>query len=291
MLDGPRGHSDRHDVLRIFVMGGLAQRNRCCDLALRGFIVCAVLVAMFTLPCWAGPPFITNDPDPPDPGQFEIITSMADFQAYRNNTQFGSLLGVEVNYGADPLTQLTVAVPSGFSRGPGSDMQLGIGDLVLEYKHRFGVDADKGYFGVNPQVTFASGGQLGAGRMTADVPVLYQKQFGKTVVYTDLRYRWHASNNGGSYVFWGAVAERELNDKWTLGGELYALSRNQLYNGAPVRAYQGYNLGLRYKLNAHATLIFAAGNSFSGDPALTLYAGIVILTTPSKRPEPDKDTH
>lgn len=252
---------------------------------MRQLLLALLLVLTSSLSGWAGPPYITNDPDPPDPGQFEIIPSAASLQAYKNNTQNGGFLSLEVNYGADARTQLSVGVPSAFGNSNSNGFQYGVGDVYLEYKHRFGDDEQKSYFGVDPTISFPTGGQLGAGsgRVLVDLPVLYQYKVDKnTVVYTDMRYRWHASANGGSYVYWGAVVERDVSDTLTLGAELYNTTRNELYTGAPDVSNQGFNLGLRYKLNEHATFILSAGRSFEGDPLLTLFVGVIVLTTPPK---------
>src|ERR1700761_2303696 len=60
----------------------------------------AVLAAGNPLPATAGPPFLTDDPEPVDYGHWEIIGFSMGTSVQGDAA--GSLPGVEVNYGALP---------------------------------------------------------------------------------------------------------------------------------------------------------------------------------------------
>src|ERR1700722_16474192 len=111
---------------------------------MKRLLLCGLLLMMLSAQAWAGPPFITNDPDPPDPGQFETIYS-ATLQQNRNGTQSGEAGDIEGNYGRDPHTQWTCSFPVAYSNSSASGLQVGPGDGILEYKYRFGLDPSKGY--------------------------------------------------------------------------------------------------------------------------------------------------
>src|SRR5512135_2558832 len=86
------------------------------------------------LSAWAGPPFVTDDPEPVDYQHYE---------AYLAWEQTGTLSGnttsplVEVNYGALPDVQLSVTLPYAFSSPAGQPAQQGMGDMVFGAKYRF----------------------------------------------------------------------------------------------------------------------------------------------------------
>jgi len=143
---------------------------------------------------WAGPPFVTHDPDPPEPGQWEINLPWS-MERNRNGSASGEWVRVDINYGYDAYTQLSIEMPMPYKFPAGGGLHFGAGYVLLEYKRRFGTDAGVGYFGFNPELTLPTGDAtrgLGAGRATLQLPLLYQKQRGDTVVYGDARYKWHA---------------------------------------------------------------------------------------------------
>jgi hypothetical protein len=61
-------------------------------------------------PSLTGPPFITNDPDPPEVGQWELILP-ATLNRNSNGQVSGELVTLDVNYGYDRFTQLSVELP------------------------------------------------------------------------------------------------------------------------------------------------------------------------------------
>ena len=128
-------------------------------------LITAALCLLGT-PVSAGPPFITNDPDPPEVGQFEINLPYT-LERGVDGTRAGQFVTFDINYGADRFTQLSIEVPIAYNRPASGGTRAGVGDLLLEYKRRFGTDPRKGYFGINPQLLLPTGSErrdLGAGR-------------------------------------------------------------------------------------------------------------------------------
>jgi hypothetical protein len=231
-------------------------------------------------PAWAGPPFITNDPDPPEVGQFEINLPFT-LERAPDGGRAGQFVTFDINYGADRFTQLSVEVPVAYSQPAGGGTWAGVGDVLLEYKRRFGTDPRRGYFGINPQLLLPTGSErrgLGPGRMTAQFPLLYQKQWGKTVFYTDLRYRLRGGEEGRSFWFLGGVVERQVGSRLKVGGELYGTTPKE----AGGKHNAGFNLGFRYTVSPGHVLMVSGGRSFRGDPDLTLFVGWRLLTPPSR---------
>jgi hypothetical protein len=74
--------------------------------ALRQASVCAV--ACVAQPAWAGPPFLTDDPEPTEAGHWEIYAPL--IEADGQGTEFEGAAGVEINYGPTTDLQLTVGL-------------------------------------------------------------------------------------------------------------------------------------------------------------------------------------
>lgn len=229
-------------------------------------------------PAFAGPPFITNDPDPPDLKQWEINLPWT-LKRTPGGRQSGELVRIDVNYGYDPYTQLSVELPFPYADLAGGGLGFGAGDVLLEYKRRFGRPEETSYFGTDIEVTLPTGDHkrgLGAGRVTLDVPLIYQKRWDDTVVYSDLRYRWQAGERGKNFWFFGIAFEQRISERLKLGAELYGTTPASLGGNGNA----GFNLGGKYKLAAGTVLMFSAGRSFRADPELTLLLGLKILFPP-----------
>ncbi len=229
-------------------------------------------------PASAGPPFVTNDPDPPEVGQFEINLPFT-LERASDGSRSGQFLTLDLNYGADPNTQISVEVPFAYARAAGGPTSAGAGDLLLEYKRRLGTEAGKGYFGINPQLLLPSGSEsrgLGAGRVTAQLPLLYQKRWGETVFYTDLRYHLRRGENGKSYWYLGGAIERQVSPRLKIGAELFGLTPKE--DGGKRNAL--FNVGFKYAINRGNVLMISAGRSLRGAPDLMLFVGWRILSPP-----------
>lgn len=227
---------------------------------------------------WAGPPFATNDPDPPEPGQWEINLPWF-MDRSRNGSASGEWLRVDVNYGYDPYTQLSVEMPLPYRFPAEGGLRFGAGDVLLEYKRRFGLDAKAGYFGINPELTLPTGDAargLGAGRATLQLPLLYQKQWGDTVVYGDARYKLWAGEGGKSFWFFGLALEHAMGKGLELGGEVFATTPQS--PGGKSNA--GFNLGGKWVMAPGRVLMLSAGRSFRDEPELTLFVGLKLLFSP-----------
>lgn len=239
---------------------------------------CLPLMLAVSISAWAGPPFVTNDPDPPEPGQWEINLPWS-MERSRDGSARGEFVRVDVNYGYDRYTQLSIEMPTTYQVPAEGGLRFGAGDVLLEYKRRFGTDAEAGYFGVNPQLTLPTGDAargLGAGRATLQLPLLYQKQWDNTVVYGDARYKWQAGEQGKSHWFFGLAFEHAVTGRLKLGTELYATTPQSL--GGEVNA--GFNMGGKWVLSPGAMLMLSAGRSFIDEPELTLFMGLKLLFSP-----------
>ena len=75
---------------------------------------------------WAGPPFLADDPEPTETGHWETY-AFADSQG--RGSEFGGSGGVEINYGAAPDLQLTLAVPAAYAHD--DRWHSGMGDIEL----------------------------------------------------------------------------------------------------------------------------------------------------------------
>ena len=226
----------------------------------------------------AGPPFVTNDPDPPEVGQWEINLPWT-LKRSQDGSLSGEIITFDPNYGYDRFTQLSIELPVPYSGSEEGGFSTGIGDALLEYKRRFGTDPYAGYFGINPQLTLPTGDKergLGAGRGTVQIPLLYQKKWGEMVFYSDLRYKWRAGEEGKSFWFLGFAVEQQVSAGLKLGAEVFGTTPQA--SGDNHNA--SFNVGFKHSLAPGQVLMISAGRSFRPDPELTLFLGLKFLMPP-----------
>lgn len=143
------------------------------------FVLAALLVPAAAQ---AGPPFLTDDPEPTDTGHWEIYGPF--LEAEGAGADFEGAVGAEINYGAAEDLQLTAGLPLAYTRD-GSGWNWGAGDLELSAKYRFYNDEEAGLqiaFFPGVTVPTASDG-MGATKVSALLPVWAQKDFGPWSVF------------------------------------------------------------------------------------------------------------
>jgi hypothetical protein len=95
--------------------------------------VCVMLMALVR-PALAGPPYVSDDPEPTDYKHFEIYSF-----GNGTSTNAGSSgeTGIDFNYGAAPDLQLTATVPAGYVSLGSGEPTFGLGNVELAAKYRF----------------------------------------------------------------------------------------------------------------------------------------------------------
>lgn len=230
----------------------------------------ASLVALGASAAKAGPPFITDDPEPVDLGHWEVYAFSAG--AFDANGATGQGPAVEVNYGALPNLQLHVIVPLSYDAPPNGPSAMGLGDTELGVKYRFITPGKDDWFpqvGVFPLLEVPTGDAhkgLGAGQLQAFLPVWIQKDFGKWTTYGGGGYWINPGPGNRDFWFAGWLLQRQVTDKLALGAELFHTTASTI-GGSGVT---GFNVGGQYDFTEHYHLLFSAGQGgqlYAVDPS------------------------
>lgn len=94
----------------------------------------ALVLGALAGPALAGPPYISDDPEPTDYSHFEIYSFNLGTTT-RSGTS--GMAGIDFNYGAAPDLQLTAMLPAGFSSPTGDFSSIGMTNIELAAKYRF----------------------------------------------------------------------------------------------------------------------------------------------------------
>jgi hypothetical protein len=166
----------------------------------------------------AGPPFLTDDPEPTETGHWEIYAPR--FEAEGSGADFDGEFGVEINYGAAHNLQLTLGLPIAFTHGS-AGRHSGPGDLEASVKYRFYHNEAAGLqIAAFPAVTLPTASHgLGAGLVTAFLPVWAQKDMGPWSVFGGGGYAVNPGSGNRDYWSGGVAVTRQLGKRLLLGVE------------------------------------------------------------------------
>jgi hypothetical protein len=223
----------------------------------------------------AGPPFVTEDPEPPPPGGWEINVPFI-IERTPGETEMNTPL-FDLNYGL-PNIQLKLEIPVETIHDDGDGTASGPGDLLLGVKWRF-LNNERSQFqlGTYPQVLVPTGDHsrgLGQGGSAFVLQLIAQKNWEKWTLYGNVGYWWQAGAENRDYSYAGAVLEREINERLTLGVELFGNSPKERGGHSEL----AFNVGGSWKLNKHLNLLFSGGRDIVGDTHAMAYIGLQLLT-------------
>lgn len=244
-----------------------ARRAQRCRVAAAG-LAAGLLPGM----AWAGPPFLTDDPEPTETGHWEIYAP--EFEAAGKGAAFDGSFGAELNYGAAPNLQLTFGLPAAYTHDA-SGFHTGRGDLRISAKYRFYQDEAAGLsLAVFPGVTLptASPG-LGSRHVTALLPVWGQKNAGPWSVFGGGGY---AINPGaGNRGFWtgGVAVARTFSKRLLVGVEADRRGADTVGGSASTAVGVGAILQLR----APFRLLVSGGPTFvdgGGTPSFHTFVAL-----------------
>ena len=106
------------------------------------------------------------------------------------------------------------------------------------------------------------------------LPLVAQKNWEKWTLYGNVGFWWQTAGATHDYVYAGAVLEREVSERLTLGAELFGNSPKERGSRSDV----AFNLGGTWKLSKHVNLLFAGGRDIVGHTNAMVYIGLQLLT-------------
>lgn len=230
-------------------------------------VIEALSLHLFMATAWAGPPFMTDDPEPVEYRYWEVY--LASQYAHDKDAVSATAPLLEINYGAAPDLHLHMIVPFASSRLNEGTKQYGMGDIELGAKYRFIHESGRlpqvGTFAMVEVPSGSSSRGLGEGHARFFVPVWLQKSWGPWTTYGGGGY-WF---NPGKKNYWsgGWEVQRDISKMLTLGAELF-------YNSPTAEGENsrtGFNSGAIVNLNEENHILFSAGRDLHGQNTFSMY--------------------
>lgn len=216
----------------------------------------AIALAALLLPAaaLAGPPFLTDDPEPTDTGHWEIYGPL--FEAEGSGDDFEGALGTEINYGPAKDVQFTVGLPAAYTHDA-AGWHWGAGDLKASVKYRFYHDEAAGLqIAAFPGITLptASNG-MGSDHVTALLPIWAQQDLGEWSVFGGGGYAINPGAGNRDYWTGGIALTHRFGERFLLGVE----ADRQGADTVEGRASTSVGLGAIYDLPGPLRLLASGG--------------------------------
>jgi hypothetical protein len=236
------------------------------------FLLLALALSAMPERATAGPPYLTDDPDPVDYGHWEAYLFSTGTAVHGDAA--GVLPAVEVNYGALPNLHLHIQIPVAYNSQSLTGTQFGMGDASFGAKYRF-ITADKQDWwpevATFPMIAVPTGDEargLGTGRTHVFLPLWALKSFGLWTTYGGGGYWINPGPGNRDFWFAGWLLQRQVTDDFALGVELFHQSASTTGGpgsvGFPLGSKDttGFNIGGIYDLSEHYHLLMSAGRGF-----------------------------
>jgi len=229
---------------------------------------------------FAGPPFVTDDPEPVEYRHWEVyLASQYDHEPGDTN---GTSPHIEVNYGVIPDLQLHLIAPVAFDAPSGESRQTGYGDTEIGAKYRFvGKGEDQLQVATFPLIELPTGDRargLGSGHVQMFLPVWLQKTYGAWTTYGGAGYWINPGTANRNWLFTGWLVQRQVLPNLAVGAELF----HETSKGAAVGSDTRMNVGLIWDLNDTSHVLASAGPTIQGPTGYEAYFAIQFTLGPGK---------
>lgn len=222
---------------------------------------------------WAGPPFLTDDPEPIPYRHKEFYL----FSTFDNGPDGKSVQGpaIEFNYGFAPDFMVHMVIPYTMFYPDTGAVGRGIGDIELGVKYRFLHEtATTPEVGIFPLIEIPTGNAergTGNGQIWYRIPIWAQKSWGPWTTMGGGGYVVNRAPGARNYWFGGWQIQRTLNDPLTLGGEIFTQQADTAQGtGSTFVTFGGY-----YSMAfCRCQLLFDGGHTVAGARHTIGYLGL-----------------
>jgi hypothetical protein len=206
----------------------------------------------------AGPPFVTDDPEPVAYRHWEVNYALTKTW-HTAGTSIG-IPSVDINYGVIPDVQLHIQ-PRYSREIDGASGQGGFDDTEVGVKYRFLNREDSKsstMVGVYPIYRLPTGNtKLGPDRRMGQffLPLWFQLDADPWTIYGGPGYRINPGTGNKNSIFTGATVLYRLSEFLQLGGEVF----HETSTSDDAKSTTGFNVGGIRKLTEDYNLLFSAG--------------------------------
>ena len=228
--------------------------------------LCGVALSGTGIPALAGPPYLTDDPEPTDYQHFEIYT-FTNGTATRDGTSGEG--GIDFNYGGAPNLQLTATVPAGYNVPVSGLSAWNLSNIELAAKYRFLTQQNFGLdVAIFPRVFLPSvSPAVGEQHASLLFPLWMEKDWGQWSAFGGGGCEINRGGDSDNFCLMGAVVTRQITPTLQVGLELF----HQTPDTQGSDATTSIGAGVRYDLNENFHLLGYLGRGIQNADSTDRY--------------------
>jgi hypothetical protein len=253
------------------------------------FLFAAAIMILLPRSSFAGPPFVTDDPQPVEYRHWEIY--LASQHLHNDEGWAGTAPHIEVNYGVVPNVQLHLIAPYAYSKPSDSSGNMGYGDTETGIKWRFLEESEtRPQVGIFPLIELHSGNaskDLGTGHTQVFLPVWLQKSRGTWTSYGGAGYWINPGEGNKNWILAGWELQKDLSKYLTLGGEVL----RRTTDSEDAASSDGFNFGGQINFDEIRHFLFSAGGDIDGPNRFTGYVAFQWTFPADVSSRDDKMSH
>jgi hypothetical protein len=216
--------------------------------------LCSALLAATCLPAKAGPPYLSDDPEPTDYRHFEIYTFS---NGVATQEGIAGEAGIDFNYGGAPNLQLSATLPVAYDFAVSGPALGGLGNIELAAKYRFLTQESFGLdVAIFPRVFLSSvSSNVGEQHASFLLPVWLEKDWGQWSAFGGGGCEVNRGGDSQDYCLGGVVVTRQVTSALQVGLEVF----HQMPDTVGGVATTSVGTGVRYDLNEYFHLLGYVG--------------------------------
>lgn len=221
-----------------------------------------ILIAISCGSANAGPPFVTDDPEPVEYQHWEINYGLS--KTWSEDAFSSAFPSIDINYGYSENLQLHVQPKYSFIGDANTRFNsLDNTEVGLKYRLFNRVDTDSVLMvGIYPMIQLPTGENKlspASGKLQSFLPIWAQYEKNDWTFSGGAGYRFNNWVGSKNSVFVGAVASYQLTNNFSLGGELF----NESATNNDDKNTSGFNIGGTYKFTDDYHLLCSAGKGIN----------------------------
>jgi len=215
------------------------------------------------IPALAGPPYVTDDPEPTDYRNWEIYVPGFLYANTGRGAFSAALPFAEFNYGALPNIQTSISFTQA-DDDTANRHDYRYGDTDIAIKYRFVQETD-----ARPQIAFYPSVDVPAngGPAVVFLPVWMQKSSGPWTAFGGGGLSLNPGPGKRDYTFVGGALTRAISPGTTVGVELFHQGADTIADSDTT----GTNIGVESQIGQYHAILFSFGRALHGDNTFSAY--------------------
>lgn len=234
-----------------------------------------IFIGCFMILCqrsFAGPPFITDDPEPVKFKHWEYYISSVN--TFQSTVWKGTSPHFEVNYGIISNVQVHLLMPLNYYYIRHGETHFGYSYSEVGLKYRFVQETENtpqvGTFPI-VEIPTIKNSEFGNGKTQVYLPIWVQKSWDKITTYGGAGYWINPGENNKNWFYSGWEIQYEFSPLLTLGGEAYYHTADAL----DTKSVTAFNLGGFLNVSEKMHVIFSVGRNITNTKFISSYVGFL----------------